>query len=60
VYSELYHSSDEKLAYRRLVDFENPAAGEDAGVVKRMFIPLNFFFCRSPSLALPLVALQVC
>ena len=58
LYSEVYHSSDEKAGYRRLVDFDNPAAGGDAGVEKRFFVPINFFFTRSPSLALPLVALQ--
>ena len=58
LYSEVYHSSDEKAGYRRLVDFENPAGGADAGVSKRFFVPINFFFTRSPSLALPLVALQ--
>jgi len=58
VHSELYHSSDEKAAYRRMVDFEDPSAGGDAGVVKRFYVPLTFFFCKSPSLALPLVALQ--
>lgn len=54
VHSELYHSSDEKAAYRRMVDFEDPSAGGDAGVVKRFYVPLTFFFCKSPSLALPL------
>jgi len=46
LYSEVYHSSDEKAGYRRLVDFDNPAAGGDAGVEKRFFVPINFFFTR--------------
>jgi hypothetical protein len=54
----LYHSSDEKAAYRRMTDFDDPDAGKDIGVVKRFYVPLTFFFCKSPSLALPLVALQ--
>ena len=54
VHSELYHAADEKLAYRRMVDFDNPTGGEDVGVVKRFYVPLTFFFCKSPSLALPL------
>jgi hypothetical protein len=58
LYSEVYHSSDEKAGYRRLVDFDDPSAGGDAKVEKRFFVPINFFFTRSPSLALPLVALQ--
>jgi hypothetical protein len=56
IYSELYRTGDEKVAYRRLVDFDNPDS--DAGVVKRMYIPLIFFFNRNAGLALPLIALQ--
>ena len=46
LYSEVYHSSDEKAGYRRLVDFDDPSAGGDAGVEKRFFVPINFFFTR--------------
>ena len=60
LFSELYMSDTEKKAYRRMVDFDNPAGSEDAGVTKRFFLPLQFFYNRSPGLALPLVALQVC
>lgn len=56
---ELFRNADEKAAYRRLVDFENPAGGSDVGVVKRFYLPLIFFFNKSPGLALPLIALQV-
>jgi hypothetical protein len=58
IYDELFRSSDEKLAYRRLVDFDSPGAGSDTGAVKRMYIPLIFFFNKNPGLALPLIALQ--
>lgn len=58
IYDELFRSSDEKLAYRRLVDFDNPAATQDAGVVKRFYVPLIFFFNKNPGLALPLIALD--
>lgn len=58
IYDELFRSADEKSAYRRLVDFENPAGGSDVGVVKRFYLPLIFFFNKSPGLALPLIALQ--
>lgn len=54
IHSELYHSSDEKAAYKRMTDFDDPAAAKDIGVVKRFYVPLTFFFCKSPSLALPL------
>lgn len=58
IYDELFRSSDEKLAYRRLVDFDSPAAGSDVGVVKRFYVPLIFFFNKNPGLALPLISLQ--
>lgn len=58
IYDELFRSSDEKTAYRRLVDFDSPAANADVGVVKRFYMPLIFFFNRTPGLALPLIALQ--
>ena len=58
LFSELYMDDTEKKAYRRMVDFDKPAATEDAGVVKRFFVPLQFFYNRAPGLALPLVALQ--
>lgn len=55
IYDELFRSSDEKAAYRELVDFE---ADEPADSIKRLYIPCLFFFTRSPGLALPLIALQ--
>ena len=58
IHDELFRTSDEKLAYRRLADFDNPAAAADVGVVKRFYIPLVFFFNKNPGLALPLIALQ--
>lgn len=58
IFSELYHSAEEKAAYKKMTDFEDNTAGGDAGVSKRFYLPICFFFTRSPSLALPLVALQ--
>lgn len=58
IYDELFRTNDEKAAYRRLVDFDTPAAAADVGVVKRMYLPLIFFFNKQAGLALPLIALQ--
>ena len=58
IYDELFRSSDEKAAYRRLVDFDTPTAGVETGVVKKFYVPLIFFFNKTPGLALPLIALQ--
>lgn len=57
IYDELFRNGDEKLAYRRLVDFDRPTAGQDTGVIKRFYVPLIFFFNKTPGLALPLIAL---
>jgi len=58
LFSELYMNETEKKAYRRMVDFDDPSGSGDAGVTKRFFLPLQFFYNRSPGLALPLVSLQ--
>ena len=58
IYDELFRTSEEKAAYRRLVDFDDATVAGDDGVVKRFYIPLIFFFNKSPGLALPLIALQ--
>ena len=58
IYDELFRTGDEKLAYRRMVDFDRPAAAQDTAVTKRFYVPLIFFFNKTPGLALPLIALQ--
>ena len=37
---------------------ENGAAAVQTNITGKMFIPLQFWFCRNPGLALPLIALQ--
>jgi len=54
-YNELFNQGESSWAYRRLVDFTD---GENAGITKRFYIPLIFFFNKNPGLALPLIALQ--
>lgn len=58
VFNQLYRNETQKASYRRLVDFDRPGAGEDTGVIKKFYIPLNLWFTKSPGLSLPLVALQ--
>ena len=58
LFSELYHTPDEKEGYRRLTDFADPTAGGHPGSKERFFLPINFWFTRASGLALPLVALQ--
>jgi hypothetical protein len=58
LFSELYHTPDEKQGYRRLTDFSDSTAGGHPGSKERFFVPINFWFTRASGLALPLVALQ--
>lgn len=54
LYDELFRTDAEKSAYKRLTNFDE---GTEAGCVKRFYLPLIFYFCRNPGLALPLIAL---
>jgi len=55
VYDNLYrNSSTDRAAYRNMVDFVD---GEANGTTKRFFVPVLFWFCRSPGNYLPLIAL---
>jgi hypothetical protein len=54
LYDELYRKTDQREGYRYMADFVD----EDAGAVKRFFVPLPFWFCGDTGSALPLVALQ--
>jgi hypothetical protein len=57
VYDNLYRNNNtERTAYQRMTDFVD---GEAAGTTKRFFIPVLFWFCRSPGNYLPLIALNI-
>tara|TARA_B100001057_G_scaffold496769_1_gene599080 strand:+ start:790 stop:2427 length:1638 start_codon:yes stop_codon:yes gene_type:complete len=51
IYSELFVPNDKSAAYGSMV---GSVSTSDDGI----HIPLNFWFCRNPGLALPLIALQ--
>ena len=55
VHDSLFRQNEHSSAYKRMVDWMGT---EPAGHIKRFYVPLQFFFCGSPGLALPLVALQ--
>ena len=65
IWSELSVPEGKRRGYDNMV-LNNPQAGQvghatannaDGGVV-RVYVPLQFWFCRNPGLALPLIALQ--
>lgn len=55
IFSENFRSGDEKRAYQRLNDFVD---GEADGTIRKMYLPLLFYWNRTVGLALPLIALQ--
>ena len=55
IWCDLTHNADQKsMLNRALIWDNNDLNSEDA----RTYIPLQFWFCRNPGLALPLIALQ--
>ena len=55
VHDSLFNKNEKAEAYRRMTGFTDD---DPAGTVKRFYVPLIFFFCNTPGLALPLIALQ--
>lgn len=56
VYDNLYRNNNtDRSAYKAMTDFVD---GEAENTVKRMFVPVLFWFNRSPGNYLPLIALQ--
>ena len=53
IWSSLSHCSDKKAQLQELVDVNTANS-----TATRVYIPLQFWFCRNPGLALPLIALQ--
>ena len=57
IWTDLTLPSGKSDGYKQMVDIDN---GVESGVTitKTLYIPLQFWFCRNPGLALPLIALQ--
>ena len=55
VWTDLTHTSDQSAQLDNCLS-SNDGAGTDKGNVS--YLPLQFWFCRNPGLALPLIALQ--
>ena len=56
IWNELSLPKGKRDGYDQIVGKSIPAAG---GVARTLFVPLEFWFCRNPGLALPLIALLV-
>jgi len=61
IWCDLTHNTDQKSMLNRAMLWDSAAsvAGNGADATDaRSYIPLQFWFCRNPGLALPLIALQ--
>jgi hypothetical protein len=57
IWNELTLPQSKKLGYRKMVG-ANPAFTDAYNASATLYVPLEFWFCRNPGLALPLIALQ--
>jgi hypothetical protein len=58
IWNELTQCSGKKLGYQEMVGASIKGSGSGSTVsAKTLYIPLEFWFCRNPGLALPLIAL---
>ena len=57
IWNELTLPSSKKLGYQKMVG-ANPAFTDAYNTGATLYVPLEFWFCRNPGLALPLIALQ--
>lgn len=55
IHDELFRKDSEKTAYKRMTHFDDDLPD---GGVQRFYLPLLFFWCDNPGLALPLIAVQ--
>ena len=64
IWNELSQTAGHENGYKAMVkgtasdDTNTDASGGDEEMSKTLFVPLQFWFCRNPGLALPLIALQ--
>ena len=61
IWSELTVTPENRPAYDKMVGYYNSETGlkhNNSTPLNRYYIPLQFWFCRNPGLALPIIALQ--
>lgn len=65
IWYELTHTTEQEVGYKKMIgdvpELTELVAARPDGTFKdtyTMFVPLQFWFCRNPGLALPLIALQ--
>ena len=58
IWNELTLPQSKKLGYQKMVGASPNVADAYAPATPTLYVPLEFWFCRNPGLALPLIALQ--
>ena len=58
IYNELTIPRSKSLAFKYMIGDHGHNGEETVDGVRMIQVPLNFWFCKSPGLALPLIALQ--
>ena len=60
IWCELFLSEDKQYGYRKMVGkfYTDLSLVEQASQDRTYYVPLNFWFCKHPGLALPIIALQ--
>ena len=60
IWNELTQTSEKESGYKKMVGHTTDMTTDDSSATPEytMYIPLQFWFCRNPGLALPLIALQ--
>ena len=58
LWNELSQTAGHWDGYRSMVSGDDADLSSDDGAARTLYIPLQFWFCTNPGLALPLIALQ--
>jgi len=60
IWSSLTVTASQRVTYNKMIGKTNPLCTFSTDVKPRtvLYVPLQFYFCRNPGLALPLIALQ--
>ena len=60
IWNELTQTAEKKYGYSEMIGekFDNAGVPVESAAARTVYIPLQFWFCRNPGLALPLIALQ--
>lgn len=58
LYDELFHTAEQKAAYRNMTNVDWDEENGTAGLRRKLYLPLNFFFNKDAGMALPLISLQ--